>query len=69
MGTLELTLNAQGKLEARSGAAWSAVEVFDGVRHQLRIELFGNGSVLTMEVEGDQVVAAGMSGIRYRRVR
>jgi CubicO group peptidase (beta-lactamase class C family) len=69
MGTLELTLNPQGKLEARAGAAWSAVEVYDGTRHQLRVELFGSGSVLTMEVEGDQVVAAGLGGVRYQRVR
>ncbi len=69
MGSLTLVLNAEGKLEARSGAAWSAVEVYDGTRHQLRVELFGNGSVLTMEVEGDRVVAAGLGGVRYLRVR
>ncbi|NOT08412.1 MAG: serine hydrolase [Gemmatimonadales bacterium] len=69
MGSLELTLNAEGKLEARAGAAWSAVEVFDGTRHQLRVELFGGGSVLTMEVEGERVVAVGMNGVRYQRVR
>lgn len=69
MGSLELTLNPQGALEARAGAAWSAVEVYDGTRHQLRVELFGSGSVLTMEVEGDRVVAAALGGVRYQRVR
>lgn len=69
MGSLELSLNSDGKLEARSGAAWSAVEVYDGNRHQLRVELFGSGSVLTMEVEGDRVVAAALSGVRYQRAR
>lgn len=69
MGTLVLSLNPQGRLEARAGAAWSAVEVYDGTRHQLRIELFGGGSVLTMAVAGDRVVSATLSGVRYTRVR
>jgi CubicO group peptidase (beta-lactamase class C family) len=69
MGTLVLTVNPQGRLEARMGAAWSAVEVYDGTRHQLRVELFGGGTVLTMEVAGDQVVSGTMGGIKYQRVR
>jgi hypothetical protein len=51
------------------GAAWSAVEVYDGARNQLRVELFGGGTVLTMEVAGDQVVSAAMGGVTYSRVR
>jgi CubicO group peptidase (beta-lactamase class C family) len=69
LGTLVLTLNPEGKLEARAGVAWSAVEVYDGTKHQLRVELFGSGSVLTMEVEGERVVAATMSGQTFRKVR
>jgi CubicO group peptidase (beta-lactamase class C family) len=69
MGTLVLSVNPQGRLEARMGAAWSAVEVYDGTRHQLRVELFGGGTVLTMEVAGDQVLSGTMGGIRYQRVR
>lgn len=69
MGTLALSLNEQGLLEARMGAAWSPVEVYDGGRHQLRVELFGNGEVLTMEVADDQVVGATLRGVRYVRVR
>jgi hypothetical protein len=69
MGTLVLTVNPQGRLEARMGAAWSAVEVYDGTRHQLRVELFGGGTVLTMEVAGDQVISGTMGGIKYQRVR
>ena len=69
MGTLVLALNPEGKLEASSGVAWSAVEVFDGTKHQLRVELFGSGSVLTMNVDGDRVVSATLNGQTFRRVR
>jgi len=58
-----------GKLEARAGTAWSAVEVFDNTKHQLRVELTGGGTVVQMEVEGDRAVAAVVDGVRYRRVR
>jgi hypothetical protein len=69
LGSLVLELNPDGKLEARAGVAWSAVEVYDGTRHQLRVELFGSGSVLTLQVEGDRVVSATMSGQTFRKVR
>lgn len=69
MGSLVLTLNAEGKLEARAGVASGPVEIFDGSKHQLRIELFGGGEVLTMEVEGDRVVAAKLGETRYQRTR
>jgi CubicO group peptidase (beta-lactamase class C family) len=66
-GRVELTL-VNGKLEARAGAAWSAVEVYDNTKHQLRVELTGGGTVVQMEVEGDRAVAAVVDGVRYRRV-
>ena len=69
MGSLVLTLNAEGKLEARAGVASGPVEIFDGSKHQLRIELFGGGEVLTMEVEGDRVVAAKLGEARYLRTK
>ena len=69
MGTLVLTLNQEGKLEANAGVAWSAVEVYDGTKHQLRVELFGSGSVLTMNVEGDSVVSATLNGQTFRKGR
>ncbi|HYV95872.1 MAG TPA: serine hydrolase domain-containing protein [Gemmatimonadaceae bacterium] len=68
MGSLVFSRRPDGKLEARAGAATSAVEVYDGAKHQLRVELFGNGAVVTMEVEGDRVVAAAFNGVRYRKV-
>jgi hypothetical protein len=40
-----------GKLEARMGAAVTAVEVYDNTKNQLRFELFGNGTVVTVEMK------------------
>jgi CubicO group peptidase (beta-lactamase class C family) len=67
-GRVELSV-VNGRLEARAGSASSAVEVYDGARHQLRVELTGGGTVVQMEVEGDRAVAAVASGVRYTRVR
>lgn len=58
-----------GRLEARAGQAWSAVEVYDHTKHQLRVELTGSGVVMTMEVEGDRAVAAVIDGTRFTRVK
>jgi hypothetical protein len=67
-GRVELSV-VNGKLEARAGAAWSAVEVYDNTKHQLRVELTGGGTVVQMEIEGNHAVAAVVDGVRYRRVR
>ncbi len=67
-GRLALSV-VSGKLEARAGAAWSAVEVYDGAKHQLRVDLTGGGQVVQMEVEGERAVAAVLNGVRYGRVR
>lgn len=56
-----------GKLEARAGAAWSAVEVFDGAQNALRVELTGSGSVARFTFEGSRAVAVEVSGVRFRR--
>jgi CubicO group peptidase (beta-lactamase class C family) len=67
-GRIELSV-VNGKLEARAGTAWSAVEVFDNTKHQLRVELTGGGMVMRMEMEGDRAVGAVLDGVRYQRVR
>jgi CubicO group peptidase (beta-lactamase class C family) len=56
-----------GKLEARAGQAWSAVEVFDGAQNALRVELTGSGSVARFTFEGNRAVAVEVSGVRFRR--
>ena len=58
-----------GKLEATMGAAWSAVEVFDGSKNQLRFELFGSGDVVTVTMEGDHASSLNMSGMEFKRTR
>ena len=67
-GRVELVI-VDGKLEARAGVARSPVEVYDGAKHQLRVELTGGGTVVQMEVAGERVVAAVVDGVTYRKVR
>lgn len=69
MGTMVLELMPSGVFEARMGSAWSAVEVYDAAKHQLRVELFGSGSVMTMNVEQDRVVSAVLDGLTFTRVK
>ena len=57
-----------GKLEARAGQAWSAVEVFDGAQNALRVELTGSGQVARFGFEGNRAVSVEVSGVRFRRV-
>jgi hypothetical protein len=40
-----------GRLQARMGVARSEVEVYDGSRYQLRVELTGGGGIVTFKVE------------------
>jgi CubicO group peptidase (beta-lactamase class C family) len=56
-----------GKLEARAGQAWSAVEVFDGANNALRVELTGSGSVARFTFEGNRAVAVEIGGTVFRR--
>jgi CubicO group peptidase (beta-lactamase class C family) len=51
-GTLELKLQ-DGGLRARMGVAESPIEIYDASKNQLRIELFGGGTVV------EAIVAAG----------
>jgi CubicO group peptidase (beta-lactamase class C family) len=69
MGTFTLELNAAGMLEMRAGAAWSAIEVYDGAKYQLRAAPFGGGIVVQMKVEGDHVVGATMQGLEFSKTR
>lgn len=57
-----------GKLEAHLGAAWSAIEVFDNTTNKLRIALFGNGEVVSVEMKDGKAVALAFGGNEYRRV-
>jgi CubicO group peptidase (beta-lactamase class C family) len=57
-----------GKLEARAGAAWSAVEVFDGAQNALRVELTGSGQVARVAVENGRAVSVEIGGVVFRRV-
>ena len=57
-----------GKLEARAGAAWSAVEVFDGANNALRVELTGSGTVARFTMEGSRAVSVDISGVVFRRL-
>jgi CubicO group peptidase (beta-lactamase class C family) len=66
-GKLRLS-NVNGKLEASLGAAWSAVEVFDNTKNQLRIALFGNGEIVNVEMKDGKAVALSFGGNEYRRV-
>jgi CubicO group peptidase (beta-lactamase class C family) len=66
MGKLRIT-EVNGKLEANLGAAWSAIEVYDNTRNLLRIELFGNGEVVTVEMKDGKAFALSFGGNEYRR--
>ena len=65
-GRLVFTI-VNGKLEARAGAAWSAVEVFDGASNALRVELTGSGSVARFVFEGSRAVSVEINGVVFRR--
>lgn len=66
LGTITLRV-ASGRLEAVAGAARSAVEVFDGTRNQLRVELSGSGSVMTVELEDGRAARLLFGGQTFVR--
>ncbi|MDQ6888079.1 MAG: beta-lactamase family protein [Gemmatimonadota bacterium] len=66
-GHLQLLL-VDGKLQARMGAAASAVEVFDAPKNQLRVELFGVGEVVSVGMAGGRADTLSLSGAAYQRV-
>jgi CubicO group peptidase (beta-lactamase class C family) len=69
MGTMELRLADDGRLEARLGVARSRVEVFDAAKNQLRVELLGSGSVVTVNFAPDAARASEVAflGRTFRR--
>ena len=67
-GRLELRL-VDGKLEARAGAAWSAVEVYDHTKNQLRLELFGSGEVATVTMKDGRAGSIVLGRSTLTRVR
>jgi CubicO group peptidase (beta-lactamase class C family) len=56
-----------GKLEANLGAAWSAIEVFDHTKNQLRIELFGNGEVVNIEMGDGRAQSLSIGSLKFTR--
>ena len=65
-GRMQISV-VNGKLEARMGNAWSAVEVFDNTQNRLRVELFGSGQVMDVELKDARAVAMNLGGILFRR--
>jgi len=65
-GSLDWRL-VDGRLCVAIGVARSCAEVFDGQRHQLRVELTGSGQVMTFAVEGDAVRAVTYDGVEFDR--
>ena len=66
-GRLQISV-VNGKLEARIGNAWSAVEVFDNTKNRLRVELFGSGQVMDVEMKDGRAVAMNIGGIVFGRL-
>jgi CubicO group peptidase (beta-lactamase class C family) len=56
-----------GRLEARAGQAWSAVEVFDGANNALRVELTGSGEVARFTIENGRAVSVEIGGTVFQR--
>jgi len=67
LGTVEI-LESAGKLEARFGAAWSAVETYDASANQLRVEPFGSGEVVTVAMENGRAASLRMGAMTFTRV-
>jgi CubicO group peptidase (beta-lactamase class C family) len=67
LGTVRIS-EANGRLEARFGAAWSAVETYDATKNQLRVEPFGSGEVVTVTMENDRAATLTMGPLVFRRV-
>jgi CubicO group peptidase (beta-lactamase class C family) len=65
-GRLELR-EVNGKLEARMGAAWSAIEVYDHTQNQLRIEIFGDGEIVSVEMLDGRAQSLTFGGKKFVR--
>jgi CubicO group peptidase (beta-lactamase class C family) len=71
LGTLELLLLADGRLEAVMGVARSPIEVYNAEKNQLRAELFGRGSVLAVDFHaaGQAASAVQLMNTTFTRTR
>ena len=68
-GSLEVSVR-DDRLVVRNGVLECVAEVYDGTRHQLRVELEpGSGRVVTFQVVDRRAVSAEYGGVRYPRVR
>lgn len=67
MGKLRITA-VNGKLEGNLGAAWSPIEVFDNTKNLLRIQLFGPGEVVNVQMQDGKAVAVSFGGVEYKRI-
>jgi CubicO group peptidase (beta-lactamase class C family) len=65
-GRLELRV-MNGKLEARMGAAWSAVEAYDASKNHLRLELFGTGEVAAVKMRKGVAETIEFGGMKFKR--
>ena len=68
LGTVQI-LETDGKLEARFGAAWSAVETFDASANQLRVEPFGSGQVVSVSMENGRAAALRIGPDTFTRIQ
>jgi CubicO group peptidase (beta-lactamase class C family) len=66
LGIMRWTLE-QGKLHVAMGAAASDVEVYDGDDNQLRVELFGSGSVVTFDIQNGSASKVDLNGLVFVR--
>lgn len=67
-GRLEISL-VNGKLAAKMGVATSAIAVYDNTKNQLRIEIFGGGDVMDVEMKDGRAEVMIFEGDRYTRTR
>ena len=67
LGTVQIS-EANGRLEAHFGAAWSAVETYDATKNQLRVEPFGSGEVVTVTMQGDRAATLKMGPLLFTRL-
>jgi CubicO group peptidase (beta-lactamase class C family) len=65
-----ITLTKVGtRLAARMGSAVSTVEVYDAAKNQLRVELFGGGTVIAVNMDGDRAISLTHGGAVFKRAR
>ena len=68
LGTVQV-LETDGKLEARFGAAWSAVETFDASANHLRVEPCGSGQVVSVSMENGHAAALRIGPDTFTRIQ